>query len=430
MTGAYGTERSHRQTDPVSMAPRVPLSRGPATARCRGGTSSPDRSSDRPLPYGAVMATGLASRLAAIEGLHPLVRPLFWLAATEAVVIGILGFGRTWAGRRRAAAVGETDRAPGRAVSSVSSPTRWAARATVPLGLAVLVGGLRDAAVPGRRVLAPVLLALAAAVALVVGAGFLRSLGELATSGPRRRPVATVVGAVSGAWFLLPAELAGLVVARPALGTVADRPALAWTATSLVLLALLAYCGLTVLAAAALLPPTGSEAAAGSGGRVVWWIWFGCGGLVAAAAVLARRGMPESARRLLAPVLLVGAEVTLLVGVAVAVGVVVLSLRWLWLSGWRSSGRPLWPPTFSSGVLALGLLLVGAATHRSLLSSAGRIVGLATLGVWCATVALLVRWAGRGRWRGGRGKGGSRSGYDAASASTSARPAQAAKRRE
>ena len=75
------------------------------------------------------MATGAASQLAGLSGLHAAVAPLLWLTVAEAVWIAAVGIGRD-----RGALV--------RSWLTAREPGEHAGTLTVPLGLAVTTTGL------------------------------------------------------------------------------------------------------------------------------------------------------------------------------------------------------------------------------------------------------------------------------------------------
>jgi len=68
-----------------------------------------------------------------------------------------------------------------------------------------------------------------------------------------------------------------------------------------------------------------------------------------------------------------------LVPVLVGSGHYLLGLR-------RLTGRPPWPPTFSTGVYALGAIQVGRLLHLPSITSLGDAAAIATLCLWGLTV--------------------------------------------
>lgn len=328
------------------------------------------------------MATGGASQLARLTALRPLAVPLLWLTVAELVAIPALGLLR----RRPAGAAALR---PVRLVRPVRPlravpAERLFGDFTVPLGLAVTGTGLAGlgtgAALAGALcavILAWVLtLAMAARVGMPVAA---------------RLPV--VVAALDGTWFLAPAALLA-----DAIGTVAvtarlpapARPALGWLA--------LAGCGLGVAGyglALALAAVRVRQAGVRDAARAPWWISAGCGGLAAASVgqlagvTPAGPGSAAAARAFAAAALVSWAA-----GTAVLVPVVIGSLAYLRRRR-RAGGPPPWPPTFSTGVYALGADQAGRLAHVQAISALGRAAGLATVALWFATSGLYLAYLSR-----------------------------------
>lgn len=243
---------------------------------------------------------------------------------------------------------------------------------TVPVGLAVITAGL--AAQHGAFVSSLVLagLALTWLIAVVFILGFLASAG----TGGRG------LVALDGSWFLAPAVLlAGAIAAVACVPhTVAAGQAL--------------LRGLTVIAAASGLAAYWAVMVAavvrvsryGLGGTrpVLWWISAGCGGLAAAAAVQVL-GVPGGHWvAAFASALRTVAGVMWMVTVIVLVPIVVYCIRFL------IRKRPVmrlapWPPAFSSGVIALGTIGVGAVLHMPAITAAGKAAGIITLILWAVT---------------------------------------------
>jgi len=85
--------------------------------------------------------------------------------------------------------------------------------------------------------------------------------------------------------------------------------------------------------------------------------------------------------------------VTWLGAAALLVPIVVRSVAFL--ARWRPPprtaplfGRPVWPPTFSTGVFAIGALAIGHAAHLGIMTGAGRAAAVATLVLWTGTAVL------------------------------------------
>jgi tellurite resistance protein TehA-like permease len=82
------------------------------------------------------------------------------------------------------------------------------------------------------------------------------------------------------------------------------------------------------------------------------------------------------------------------VGSALVVPVVVGSLVYLRRLR-RLHGSPPWPPTFSTGVYALGADQAGRLGHLQAISAVGRAAGLATVVLWFVTAGLYLAYLSR-----------------------------------
>ncbi len=324
------------------------------------------------MPFAMVMATGAAAALAGVCGLRPLADPLVWLAVAEAVGIPLL------------AVIGGRTRVVGKF-----------GLFTVPIGLAVIGTGLagwagaaaRDAAF--AAVVPAWLLTVAVAVRIVLG-----WRGE--------RPC---LAAVSGVWFLAPACLLADAGATAAL-----LPRLPDSLSSAAHAAAWAGCGLgtvgyplLVLAAALRVRRTGLGSP-----RAPWWISAGCGGL--AAATLGRMTAVSPAHTHA----LGRASLTAwCLGSVLLLPVLAGSVRHL-LALRRPWGAVVWPPTFSTGVYALGARQAGRLTHLPAVTTVGTVAAAATLALWAATT--LLRAADLPAFSGGgarsRGVGGAPGGAE------------------
>jgi hypothetical protein len=324
------------------------------------------------LPFGAVMATGAASQLAAECGLRAAVAPLLWLAVAQAAWIA----GRAAVRRRGTARVPVTSR-PG-----LREPGERAGVLTVPLGLAVITAGLAVRHGTLASSLAPAGLAMTWVSAAVFTGGFVAS----AVAGGRE------LAALDGSWFLAPAVLLGGSVAAGACvpdAAAAGQALLRGLAVTAAVSGLAGYWAVMAVAAARV-----SRHGLGGTRPVLWWISAGCGGLAAAAAAKAL-GAPDG-RWAAAPAsaLRAAAAVTLLVAALVLVPVIVQSIRFLIRK--RPVLRPVpWPPAFSSGVIALGAIDTGAVLHLPPITVAGKAAGIATLVLWAVTMSWNAAVLGR-----------------------------------
>ncbi|HEX6451569.1 MAG TPA: hypothetical protein VF060_19155, partial [Trebonia sp.] len=303
------------------------------------------------------MATGAASQLSGLSGLHAAAAPLLWLTVAEAVWIAAVGIGR-----HRGALV--------RSWLTAREPDEHAGMLTVPLGLAVTTTGLaaQHGALVSSLALAGLVLTWLSLLVLVF------------------RFVASVITkekglALDGGWFLAPAVLLGAAIAA-----VASVPHVAGAEQAVLR-------GLAVVAAvgglagywAFLAWAIGRVSRHGLGkGRVLWWISAGCGGLAAAAAAKVL-GVPGGHWAVaFAGALRTAMTISLVIAAILLVPIVVQSVRFL------ARKRPVmrnipWPPAFSSGVIALGTIGAGAALHTLVITTVGKGAGIATLIVWTVT---------------------------------------------
>lgn len=319
------------------------------------------------LPYGAVMATGGAAQLAASSGLHPLAVPLLWLTVAEAValpLVGTLRRGSLGAGLR--------------ALSGSAAPGDF----TVPVGLAVIGSGL------AKLETGPVIYGASVALTLAWVSTIVLMVRVVLAVAARRAGIEPV----NGAWFLVPASLLADAVGT---ATIAQRPT-TWGRVGLGWLALVG-CGIGV---ATYLVVVGLAAwrvgRLGTRGteRAPWWVSAGCGGLAAASVGQVARAVQPEVTGVHTHWFAAVAMVVWVVGSALMVPVLAGSLSFL-LHLRHLQGSPPWPPTFSTGVYALGTGQVGRLWHLQLISDLGRGAGLATVLLWLATAALHLAFFAR-----------------------------------
>lgn len=336
-------------------AVRVRAASAPQAGRGR------DPGADSGLPYGVVMATGAGSHVADAAGIPWLRLPLLWIAVALAVVIAVAGAARILTGRL----------APRDGMRVV----RFGAL-SIPIGLAVIAGGL--AGVGGIAVYPAAAVAVLSWVTMAV----LAPWSAVAVS--RHLPES---GGVDETWFLLPAApLAGAIAAVDVGAEVPDglRAALDWFALGAAAAGTAAY---GVVAVAAVASMTTRKAAFRP--AVAWWIAAGCAGLAAAAV-----GQAAAAPAIAAAVdgtwavqwsvwMLVVASSILLVPI-IAVSAAYLARRR------RVSARAPWPPTFSTGVYALGLGQADRLAHGAAAHGWYRTAAVATLVLWVCTSAAHV----------------------------------------
>ncbi len=302
------------------------------------------------LPFGAVMAAGAASQLSAPAGLGVLEVPLLAITIGLAVAIAV-----SWVVSRR----GRDDSLGG-----------GFGELTVPIGLAVIGGGL-------ARLGGPVAL-VSAAVAVVLAWASTALLAFLVLAGLRRS--ATGLVEVGGAWFLAPAVLAADSLGTVALGAHRPglEPALGWAAALAAVASGFAYLVVVALVVLRIRAHRLEGVAAAS-----WWIAAGCGGLCAAALGRSAASLPTGGGA--AGTLHLAALVCWCLGSVAAVPVLVGSARYL-VGLRRLSGSPPWPPTFSTGVYALGTAEVGHIFALAPLVTLAGVAAVATLGFWGTTV--------------------------------------------
>lgn len=308
------------------------------------------------------MATGAASDLADRAGLGFLRLPLLWLTVTAALAVP------AWRAARRLR--------DGAALAPPGPPWAGLGVFTVPIGLAVIGGGLARLAGPAAQLAAACAVGLAwAATALLV----VVVLAPLAANWPGTQTV-------DGTWFLVPAALladaigsAGIVGAR----TAVPAELTGWLALVAAGLGAVGYILVAVLAVARLT----AGGLAGSS-RASWWIAAGCAGLTAAA--LGRTSAISPAHGSAVGSWLAGAaagfwSLASLALIPVLVGTARLVLRRL------PHGTLPWPPTFSTGVYAIGTAQVGRLTGLPALTALSGIAAAATIALWVITAYSHVR---------------------------------------
>jgi hypothetical protein len=312
------------------------------------------------LPYGAVMATGTASQLAEPAGVGVLRLPLLWATVAVAVAIPCAKLLRC-----------QPD--PADRNSRDSAHGRFG-EFTVPIGLAVISSGLAHVHGPAALATAACAAGLAWVATLIAG---MVLVVPVATAWPG-------ITVVDGTWFLAPAGLlADAIAVASLIGRSPEgmRSLLGWVALVAGSIGTLGY--LLVLAlAAARLAAIGLEGAR----RAPWWIAAGCGGLSAAA--LGRAGVVNPLGH--GDEILRGFGWAALglwaAGSAVLVPVVAGSI-WYLARLRHIKGRPPWPPTFSTGVYALGAAQAGGLLAlRPIVATAG-VAAVATVSLWALTAA-------------------------------------------
>lgn len=337
---------------------------GPAAGS--GGVSGSGDAALRRLPYGVVMATAGASMLAGHCGLQVAVVPLLLLAIVQALWVPVAGWWRRRAGFRTG----------GSRWRAIGPPGRYAGMHTVPLGLAVIAGGLAspgvDGVVPWATVLARVGLGLTWVSTLACAVRFLWSLA--AGGWDVRR--------LDGAWFLVPAAWLGASIATDALAQAAAGQAAAALEALELTGALFGWVGYWMVVAAAAVRV--GRCGLGEAPRAPWWIAMGCAGLAAAALgrVLQDHVLASPWSALLAAAM----TVTEIFAIILCLPVLGGSIRFL-LRRCRFRAAAAWPPTFSTAVFALGSLVTGQVLASPAIGMLGWGAACATLLFWAVTAA-------------------------------------------
>lgn len=322
------------------------------------------------LPYGAVMATAGASAVASRCGLHALVAPLLALAVLQALWLPLAG---TWRHRRGFGSVC-------RACCAIGPAHEHSGVHTVPLGLAVIAGGLATLAASGEEPWLPaVAWALLVVTWLLTAVCVVRFAWSLVS---RRAPLHRV----DGAWFLVPAALLAAGIATDAMARVASGAASAGLATLALAIVVCGWFGYWAVAGVALVRVR--RFGLGGVAQAPWWIAMGCAGLAAAALGVALQARATEGWLQAWPM---GAlVVTVVVAIILCVPVLLGSTRFL-LQRCRYRGFAAWPPTFSTAVFALGCLEAGVVLKSPALHGLGLGAGYATLVLWAVTFAWNAR---------------------------------------
>lgn len=303
-----------------------------------------------PLPYGVVMASGGAGKVAGLIGLHHLTWILTAVAIIQAVLIPIGNMA---------------------AQGGIAVP-RWRfGLFTIPLGLAVIAGNMQSLApVSGDIALA---LAWLATLALACGP-FLPAA-----------PSGWKAGRVDGSWFLAPAALLGDATAT----AVAAGPSPAgwlWLAVAACLAGVAGYV-LVIVASGIRLYRHGMSGSPLS----PWWISAGCGGLAAASLGTVARLHPGSSLRLLLESLVI---FSWMAGTILLIAVLA-GCAWYALQRDRGPWSHIWTPVFSTAVYAAGTDSLARLGHIAWLQEFTLVTVLATLLLWIANSLLYLLASGR-----------------------------------
>lgn len=328
----------------------------------------------RSLPFGVVMATAGASTLAGRCQFQALVAPLLALAVLQALWVPLLGL---W---RHRAAWRET----WRGWWTIGPADEHTGIHTVPLGVAVIAGGLAGWAQASGGAAGPLALAAACLVLawLLTVICVVRFLWALMARG-------LVLYTVDGAWFLVPAALLGTAIATDATAGLMmgwGVAALAVLADAAALLGSLGYWAVAIIAYLRV-----RRFGLNGVSQAPWWIAMGCAGLAAAAfgRALAAPFVPLPLQSVVADVVVVTDIVAVLLGLPVLLGSVVFLLRRC-----RFHAHAVWTPTFSTAVFALGCFEAGDLLHSSAFRALGLGAGYATLAFWAVTTVWNARLIG------------------------------------
>lgn len=326
----------------------------------------------RGLPFGVVMATAAASVLAGQCGWPSLVVPLLALAIVQAAWLPVAGLLRHRAELHRGWSAWWT----------VGPAHEHSGIHTVPLGLAVIAGGLLtlSARYPKTWPLLP--------AEICLGLTWLTMISCIGRFGWSLAVHGFSLKSLDGSWFLVPAVLLGAGIATEAMSRHCGprwAGVLAAAALGGVLLGWAGYCTLAVSALARVLRH-------GLDGVPLapWWIAMGCAGLAAAALgrVLEGEALGSPLRTFLSATTVTAADLAVVLCVPVLVGGV-----WFLLRRCRYRAAAAWPPTFSTAVFALGCLQAGAVAHSPELRFLGVAAGDATLLFWAVSSCWNVKCA-------------------------------------
>lgn len=298
------------------------------------------------MPFGVVMATGGAGRVAALIGLQHTATVLTFVAVAQAVLIPagvVFGSGR------------------------IQRPQWRPGLFTIALGLAVIAGNLGAFLTYGA--LAVLLLAWLAT--LMLAYWWLARLLARVEHG----------AVVDGTWFLAPAASLGVAGATMAVPAMHPQWAM-WLSVIVCLIGVAGYACVLV----------------GSGSRLhrrgfnasplaPWWISAGCGGLATATLGTVTAGGSGSGLQNLFQVLL---AITWVAGTFLLVAVLTGCLWYAWRRG-RGPWTAVWTPVFSSAVYAAGTESMARLCSCVWLHDLAVIAAVATLALWAINSSLWLR---------------------------------------
>ncbi|MGH7109267.1 MAG: hypothetical protein ACREFK_02445 [Stellaceae bacterium] len=326
------------------------------------------------------MATAGASVLAGRCGLQKLVVPLLVLAVLQAL----------WAPAAGALRHRAEFRVRWSAWLTIGSANEHSGIHTVPLGLAVIAGGLAGLSADGVAswpllLMASTCLALTWLLAIVCVGRFLWSLASRGLA----------LETIDGAWFLVPAALLGAAIATEDVAALVASRGVSVLALLALGGALLGWSGYWAVAVVAFV----RVRRFGFGGvpQAPWWIAMGCAGLAAAALGRVLDGLPPWPA--LRTFLITTTTATDICAIALLVPVVAGGVRFLlWHCRFRAAAP--WPPTFSTAVFALGCLQTGQVLQSPAFRLLGLGAGFATLAFWAVTASWNVKGLMRRQIRG------------------------------
>lgn len=245
---------------------------------------------------------------------------------------------------------------------------------TLPLGMAVIVGGLTGLSPEYGEAWMPTVTAVCLCLAWIFTILCVcRFIGSLAVHCMELR-------GVDGTWFLVPAAALGTGMATAEFAAYTTKPdalILVPLALAITLAGWTGYWLVAIVAGLRIL-----RFGFGNVPQAPWWISMGCAGLAAAALahMLGHPFLPGPLRTFLT----VAVAVTAVVAIALFIPVAARGLLFM-IKSCRFSARAAWPPTFSTAVFALGCTQTAEVLHSDTFRVLSAAAGATTLLFWVIT---------------------------------------------